>query len=443
MKKYTHAWLAMMAMKRIEKATIPDKQKPDAVTLIKWFKDYRDFVISGSWYPDAVFKDMGTSHIYKYVPDPSSKTCTFRKMPNTLRMYAEREKSDLYGKPYRIDSGNLCDRCEAFTESLIDSFKILYSESEGSPIVPSCNHIAMRFFILSHYIADCHMPLHCDKRSLSSVHAGIEEDWDEEVRQSYAIDEPNNRFFYDPEGYPLHKNVTPMIKDIEEELESREFYWAWGPDCGNTWEYMDGISEYSYLMAERLVPRSLGDEKTLTKEAYRASDVYKEHFQEYSKIILMDAIESIAKVWLHAWVRYRVWWRTCEETRMKAENDKAESNLNKAKAIIKDHPVLILEQSSKIAENQAKLDEKVADLAEKDGTANPEKKGTAKQIAAAQKAVEKAQAKLDESVEKLDTLQKELDNAKASEEGLLYLSVAAQIQYDQLLQDHAKYAKEG
>ena len=68
MKHYTHAWLAMMAMKRIEYAQIPVKQQDDAKALISWFKNYRDLVLQGSWYPDAVFKDMSSSHIAKCYP---------------------------------------------------------------------------------------------------------------------------------------------------------------------------------------------------------------------------------------------------------------------------------------------------------------------------------------------------------------------------------------
>ena len=62
MKQFTHAWLAMMAMKRLEFCeTIPANKKDDAKALITWFKNYRDFVLQGAWYPDIVFKDMSLS----------------------------------------------------------------------------------------------------------------------------------------------------------------------------------------------------------------------------------------------------------------------------------------------------------------------------------------------------------------------------------------------
>lgn len=77
MKKYSHAYVAFMAIKRLEvianttnesvvKGVSEDVRK-HAKGLCKWFKDYRDFVIEGAWYPDEVFKDMSTSHIVKYL----------------------------------------------------------------------------------------------------------------------------------------------------------------------------------------------------------------------------------------------------------------------------------------------------------------------------------------------------------------------------------------
>ena len=208
MKKYTHAWLAFMAIKRLQYANIPEENREDAQSLVKWFHDYRDFVIEGSWYPDEVFKDMATSHIIKYRPASGTAEQKFKKLPKTMKLYAMGQKSELYKKPFVIEAGNCADRCESIAHSIIDCFKILRTEDRGCPLATSGNHIAMRFFILSHYIADCHMPLHCDCRSFSSgqnIHGYIETQWDNQVKASYSIDTANNRFFYAPDGYPLVK----------------------------------------------------------------------------------------------------------------------------------------------------------------------------------------------------------------------------------------------
>lgn len=422
MKKYTHAWLAMMAMKRIEKAQIPDKQKDDAKALIKWFKDYRDFVISGSWYPDSVFKDMSSSHIVKYAEGSEGDNSYFRRMPETLGLYQMGLTSDKKDKPFRIEKGNLCDRVESFAESLIDSFKILDSEASGEPIVPSCNHIAMRFFILSHYIADCHMPLHCDARSFAKsneVHGFIEEQWDKMVKASYLIDEDNNRFFYDPEGYPLRSDsVSPVIAAVEEELVKREFVWPWGQDCKNTWDYMSGISQYSYLMASRLVPEDRKP-KDITTSYYRKTDAYLNHFDEYTTIILEDAVESIAKVWLHAWCRYRDWWRGCELARLRADARSLASELTATEKIIAEYPDKIAGLEEKVSVALEKCKEKDAALktAKEAGRST---KTLESSLASAENSLAKARFKVEEAKQTLRYAEDSLADLKA-------LSIAASL----------------
>lgn len=309
MKKYTHAWLAFMAIKRLETAKIPAKQKPYAESLVRWFKNYRDFVIAGAWYPDAVFKDMAASHVIKYKPDTKSEetTVSFRGLPASCEMFQSGKASKLYGKPYTIVSGNCADRVEAFSHSIVDSLKIQFREEKGNPVAPSNNHIAMRFFILSHYVADCHMPLHCDDRQFSkdaNVHGAIEEEWEEQVRRSYKIDYDNNRFFYDPDGYPLQTDeATPLIKRCEATATSRKYTHGWCGTNNNTWDFMSSVSQYSYLMAYEWFPQGT-HVPSLTVKKLKQSEMW-QHLEEDSLKIFGDAIDAIARIWLHAWIRFK------------------------------------------------------------------------------------------------------------------------------------------
>lgn len=308
MKKYTHAWLAFMAIKRLQFANIPEAYKSDAESLVKWFHNYRDFVIEGSWYPDEIFKDMKTSHVIKYRPIVGGGKQTFKKLPEVMEMQRLGKTSKFYGKQFEIVSGNLADRCESLAHGIVDCFKMLRTEEKGCPISPSNNHIAMRFFILSHYIADCHMPLHCDDRSFSSgdnLHGYIEGLWDKQVKKSYKVDTANERFFYDPDGYPLPLKITPLFQSVEEDVRNREFVADWGKGNKSTWDYMSALSEYSYLMSYLLIGEGL-DETNFTKEDYLKSESYA-NFDELSRVILSDAIDSIARVWLRVWVRYKDW----------------------------------------------------------------------------------------------------------------------------------------
>ena len=472
MKQYTHAWLAMMAMKRIEYAKIPVKQQDDAKALITWFKNYRDLVLQGAWYPDSVFKDMSSSHIAKYFPladyqkkdsglesaladdvgeidgepeevnDENPKIrieSKFRKMPQTLRMFNRGKGSVLYDQPYiQFKRHNLCDRCESFTESLIDSFKILTMENPGAPVIPSNNHIAMRFFILSHYIADGHMPLHCDARSFynkNEVHAFIEKMWDDQVQAAYKIDEYNERFYYDKDGYPLLNEDTepsPLIKYVEKELRDRSFSWDWGDDNNNTWDYMSGITQYSYLLAYDLIPADR-DPKQISTEYYMGTEAYQEHFEEYSKIILGDAVESIAKVWLHAWCRYRSWFRDHELSILKAKTKTAQTVFNATDKIIDTHPGLITKKQDAIEAAEQTLQAREDDLNDAISKGKSVKTKTESRNAAARK-VEKLK-------EELSRLEAELDKAVSYWDIHQAVYIAAQLEMKSKEAEIEKYGK--
>jgi hypothetical protein len=331
MKKYTHAWLAFMAMKRLDFVDYSDQTDPkiaeNAKSLVRWFKNYRDYVIEGAWYPDQVFKDMGSSHIIKYKPDwkaidrmveeeeadkalkkDASRKTTFKKLPASISMFEQGKKSDLYERPFTIEDGNLADRCEAICHDIVDNLKMLRTEEKGCPISPTNNHIAMRFFILSHYIADGHMPLHCDSRSFSSgsnVHGYIEKQWEDAVKKSYRIDKDNDRFFYDPDGYPLQTTPTQLMLDVEMEATCRPYVHSWGTKNKNCWDYMSAISAFSYLKSYRMIPRGF-DETNLTTDLFKTLEGGA-NLERYSREILCDAVDSIARVWLHVWARYRSW----------------------------------------------------------------------------------------------------------------------------------------
>lgn len=322
MKKYSHAWVAFMAIKRLETIAnassdsvvvkgVSEDVRKQAKSLVKWFMDYRDFVIQGAWYPDEVFKDMSTSHIVKYKPNEEGKYCSFRSMPSTHAITAMmKRKSSLYNLPYDITQGNCADRCESIAHSIVDNFKMLYREERGCPIATTNNHIAMRFFILSHYVADCHMPLHCDNRPFSDekgIHGAIEKKWEDQIKKSFKIDTDNNRFFYAPDGYPLPTTPTTFVQSVLEEISSRQYVHGWGNGNSSTWDYMSGVSQYSYLFSYFLIPPTFQNTQGINE--FMEQTEWGQHFEDYNKMIFSDAIDSVARIWLHVWIKYRSWMK--------------------------------------------------------------------------------------------------------------------------------------
>lgn len=308
-----------MAIKRLEVIAttenqnvvkgVSDEIRSHAKALVKWFKNYRDFVIQGAWYPDEVFKDMGTSHIVKYRPTENGPYTTFSKLPTTHSIYKLLSgKSPLFNKPYNIESGNCADRCEAIAHSIVDNFKIMHYEERGCPLVTTGNHIAMRFFILSHYVADCHMPLHCDARAFSDesgIHGSIEKKWEDQVKKSYNIDKDNNRFFYNPDRYPQQLTPTQFVLDVEKEITTRKYTHGWGTNNNNTWDYMSAVSQYSYLFSYHLVPDTFKNSQSM--QEFQEQTEWGQNFDKYSTMIFNDAIDSIARIWLHVWIKYKDW----------------------------------------------------------------------------------------------------------------------------------------
>lgn len=311
MKQYSHAWLAFKAIERLKKADIPNYRQ-DADELIRWLRNHRDGLIKGAWYPDMVFKDMANSHVLKFTPDAKGKS-EFRRLPPHSLFYKAGRESPLYGKPYSVDPhDNLPVRCEAWAHSIVDNLKIQETEEKGSPIVPSDNQIASSLFILSHYVADAHMPLHCDSRSFSSgkdLHAKLESVWEHEIEDHFELDKQNERFLYDPEGYPLRRASDysqSFLKQVDEGLSSRPFSTEYGDGNRSVEEYMWAVCQYSYLLAYRFIPQQ-----------YDAKDVDMKHWQslpgssipldKLSTIVFSEAIDAIARVWLRVWRRYNKW----------------------------------------------------------------------------------------------------------------------------------------
>jgi hypothetical protein len=311
MKKYSHAWLAFKAIERLEKAEI-SKYRKEADELVRWLRNHRDGLIQGAWYPDMVFKDMASSHVLKFRPDDKGQN-TFRQLPPGSLFYKAGKESPLYGKAYRVDpKDNLPARCEAWAHHIVDSLKIQEIEDKGSPIVPSDNQIASSLFILSHYIADGHMPLHCDSRAFSSgkdLHGKLESVWEQEIDEHFALDKENERFFYNPDGYPLRKDSDyskSFLKQVDDGLSSRPFSLEYGEGNSNVEEYMWAVCQYSYLIAYRFIPQEF-DVDDIDMKQWQSLPGSTLPLARLSPLVFSEAIDAIARIWLRAWRRYSDW----------------------------------------------------------------------------------------------------------------------------------------
>lgn len=324
MKKFTHAWIAFKAIERLQNTQLSQENRAFADYLIEWFQSHKDGVIRGAWYPDEIIKDNGSSHIMKYVPDlvganGNSPAGKFRVLPSSSLIYQSGKSSPLHNKPYLIDPKyNLPERCEALSHAVIDNLRIIEREEKGSPLAPTANHAALVLFMLSHYIADAHMPLHCDARPGEldgwDLHAAVEEIWEYEVVAYYEIDRVHQRFLYNPRGYPKLRDELPqsittpyadsILKAVEDELASREFQVTYGQGNDNVREFMQAVSQYSYLLSYSYLPAGY-DPASLDHETLQVPGGLSH--REMSITALSDAVDAIARVWLRDLRRYMKW----------------------------------------------------------------------------------------------------------------------------------------
>ena len=315
MKKFTHAWLAFMAIKRLEETKLSTTDRKYADGLIRWFKSHKDGVVQGAWYPDSVIMDMVNSHVLKLSPSTDAEN-KFKRLPTTYLNYEYGKSSPVRKKSFTVEKhDNLPDRCESIAHSVIDHLKMQESEDKGSPVSPTDNQIALLLFMLSHYMADAHMPFHCDNRRFSegmNLHGYIEGEWDDMIRRCYRIDEDNERFYYDPCGYPLkdprskQEYQSSFLSTVEDALRDRKFIMSWGAQNRNIWDFMSAICQHSYLLSYCFIPQQY-DHTDVTLGNWQSLGSIS--FEHLGVAILSDAIDSIARVWFKVWRRYLKWER--------------------------------------------------------------------------------------------------------------------------------------
>jgi hypothetical protein len=141
-----------MAIKRLEDAGLPEKDRKHADNLIEWFRRNKDGVIRGAWYPDTLIVDNLNSHVLKFKPSGvGEKEEKLRQLPKEYLSATYSAKSTVWGQPFtRADpKDNLPDRCESLTESVVDHLKIQESEEKGSAVSPTDNQVALLLFMLA------------------------------------------------------------------------------------------------------------------------------------------------------------------------------------------------------------------------------------------------------------------------------------------------------
>ena len=166
----------------------------------------------------------------------------------------------------------------------------------------SARQVAIMFFIISHYICDAHMPLHCDLRDMArkrrlpkTLHPSIEMLW-----ESY-LPEKEKIILHD---YTI-KSLEDITQDLPEnslieidtnrkyKLDKRIF-----KTKGDEWNEMVHICRVSYALSRKWIIKPYKNVDMFVE------DIGEDEFGRVTNCIFHDTVESIARLWYKAWMRF-------------------------------------------------------------------------------------------------------------------------------------------
>ena len=353
MKAIAHAWLALMALERLK---APKKSKAfkksflgknfdgyflgnnfdecfreQAESFVNFFDKHKDAFVKGAWFPDSVISDNLTGgHTFKLKKPSNSKEekesifikNRIPKHLSSLKDLGIGEK-ELEIKVFKNGKYTLPDRCEALAHSIRDEMLIQNYEPKGSDVMFNDDQITLYFLMLSHYLADAHVPPHCDSRDFygpSKIHPDMESYWDKEIIKFYEFDKKRKVFDYDINGAPeltagkekefkksfLFRAIKKLserkwkLKKIKGKLADKEIL---GNGNKKIYDYVKAICFASYLISIDFIPEKI-KESDYKKIKILKNPKYKKKLDILSCCVIADAIDSIALVWLLTWEKY-------------------------------------------------------------------------------------------------------------------------------------------
>jgi len=334
MNQPTHAWLAVEAYRKIallSKTSEGEKKKLDGLERLLG-ANLKDVVIA-AWLTDSLIKDMTYGHVFKnslYTGDQTNRFTLSKKDLRANLVSSNRSQEiafdklpdDWWEKPYRVknNGGHLPARVNALCQTVRDMFRMGNDDviemtgikSTGAePIAKdfrySPRNIAMTLWMASHYIADSHMPFHCDNRALASTskqktHGEVEDIWGKQVSNLYHAQEILNQTSEEILATKPPKGSEFTSIDFGNEIDSLK-------NNGDPWKEAVYICRASFAVSFALVPpgvAAVDDQKknVSLKDIFNKDICGEEFFWNLSRAIMADAASAIAMFWQDAWVDF-------------------------------------------------------------------------------------------------------------------------------------------
>lgn len=334
MDQSTHAWLALEAFKKIKLYSKTDAgKKKKADRLVELLGSNICDIIVASWLPDSLIKDMTYGHVFKNSLYAGDQIKRFQLSKDELTKCIRNGSAvaqncfcfipeEWWARPYRVkaNGGHLPARISSICQNIRDLLKmgsadvivITGKRAQGAEVISdemlfTSKNIATMIWMLSHYIADAHMPFHCDNRGLAStndqdLHSDVEKFWGKQVPAELysgsiknitdsdllSLQLPKSSWFAD---LSFDENISPLRNGSDE------------------WKEAVYICRSSFANSFALIPPNIADvddkKTTVTLDDIRnKSFCGTERFRIISRAIMEDAVNAIASFWLNAWDEY-------------------------------------------------------------------------------------------------------------------------------------------
>ena len=331
MNQPTHAWLAVEAYRKIVALSQTPEGKGKKLDGLAHLlgANLRDVVVA-SWLPDSLIKDMTYGHVFKnsaYDGDQVPRF-TLAKKDLTTHMAADLVcpktvfalvPEDWWKGAYKVkpNGGHLPARVNALCQTARDMFKMGDNDvsdltgihpAGAAPIAQSLlyspRNIAMTFWMASHYIADAHMPFHCDNRALASTakqgtHSAVEELWGKQVPPVFHSGKILKMTAEDILAAPLPDGSRLAGISFGDRISPLK-------NSGDPWTECVYMCRASFAISFAWIPPDVApvdDQRTKVSlgNILTGSFCGEARFWDISRAIMSDAASAIAMFWQDAW----------------------------------------------------------------------------------------------------------------------------------------------
>jgi hypothetical protein len=160
------------------------------------------------------------------------------------------------------------------------------------------------FFLISHYIADCFMPCHADKRKLCAfkrggVHEGWEKHWEKLVGTYYMKSRLNST-----------TDTSQQIIDKSKELDAKlgltfNSSLTWPDNDNDIWETSIFWCRASFAFACNIFPLDQFPYGSRKQPAFKTYFTDSAQLAEYDRIVLQSAVFAVASTWKQIWRKFK------------------------------------------------------------------------------------------------------------------------------------------